>query len=197
MKLSILIATVPERRVPLWHLRTELDKQAQGKPVEILEELTPRTHRGGPSIGAKRQTLLERAQGEYVVFIDDDDKVAPTYLEDILQAIEQKPDCIGFEIEVHGLSRKPQVASGSNRWEAWAEKVGGYDYVRTIYHKNPVRREIALQIGFKDMCFGEDHDYSQRLKASGLLKTEVYIPKRLYIYRYKHENPKTKYGMRA
>ena len=192
MKLSILIATIPERQALFGKLMAHIERQASGLPVEVLYDAAPKSE---ISIGAKRQALLEGASGKYVVFVDDDDAVADTYVSDILQATEEDPDCIGFQIEVHGMGGV-RNASASNRYERWAENVDGFHYVRTIYHKTPVKREHALSIGFKDMRFAEDHDYSERLKASGLLKNEVYIDKVLYIYRYKYENIKTKFGIK-
>jgi hypothetical protein len=43
------------------------------------------------------------------------------------------------------------------------------------------------------MGFGEDQDYSRRLKAAGLIRTEAFIPKVLQHYRYIHK-PKTSYA---
>ena len=192
MMLSILIATIPGRETLFGKLMSHLWRQSVGLPVEIIYDASAKDVM---SIGAKRQRLLESAQGRYVVFIDDDDWVPNTYVEEILEATITLPDCIGFKVEVNGMGRR-KYASASNRWERWGEKVEGFDYVRTIYHKNPVLREHALKIGYQDMRFAEDHDYSDRLKASGLLKKEAYLDKVLYIYRYKHEPINKKFGIK-
>jgi len=39
------------------------------------------------TIGKKRQNMLQLAQGEYVVFIDDDDKIADDYIDEIMTYI--------------------------------------------------------------------------------------------------------------
>lgn len=187
MKLSILIPTIESRKDQFWQLFTHINAQRKNG-VEVIFESDNKEI----SIGAKRQSLIEKAKGKYIVFIDDDDWVSDTYVEDILTAIASNPDAVGFEIECSGTPGK--TASASNKWKDWQEKTGGYDYVRTPYQKTPIRRDIALKIGYKDMRFGEDYDYSKRLKQSGLIKTETYIPKVLYFYRYAYENPKTKYG---
>ncbi len=193
MKLSILICTVDGRETQFnllrHHLQTQINEFGRQKEVQILSKKDNKEI----SVGAKRQLLLEDAIGECIVFIDDDDMVPYFYVEKILEAINLNPDCIGFKIECKGTPGK--TASASNKWDDWAENVGGFDYVRTIYHKNPVKREHALAIGFKDMRFGEDYDYSKRLKESGLLKEEVFIDEVMYEYRYKYEDPKTKYGI--
>jgi len=186
--LSILIPTVVGREHLLERLRSVLDPQLT-EDVEVIEQKDNKEI----SIGKKRQELLEKAAGEYVVFIDDDDSVATNYIELILAALAKKPDCVGFEIECYGTQGK--TASASNKYKKWAENVHGFDYVRTPYHKIPIKREITLEIGFKDIRYAEDYDFSLRLKESGLIKDEVYIPKVLYYYMYKYENPKTKYNI--
>lgn len=187
-KLSILICTIESRKEQFTNLLLYLNSQTT-KEVEIVSICDNKEI----SVGAKRQKLLELAKGEYISFVDDDDWLSPNYVSNILKAIETKPDCIGFLINCKGT---PGVsASASNRWLDWADKVGGFDYVRTIYHKNPIKRSIALEIGYKDLRFAEDYDYSKRLKQSGLLKSEEFINEVMYEYRFKYEDPKTKYGL--
>ncbi len=193
MKLDILICTIETRRNEFnllkHHLQTQINEYGRQKEVQIISECDNKQI----SVGTKRQLLLEKATGEYVVFIDDDDMVPYFYVENILSAIESKPDCIGFKILCKGT--KGITASASNRWSKWGDNIGGFDYVRTIYHKNPIKRETALKIGYKDMRFGEDADYSKRLKESGLLTEEIFIDEFMYEYRYKFEDAKIKYGI--
>lgn len=191
--LSILICTIPEREAQFNKLLDHLRSQ-QTEEVEIIWSNTPRGK--DMPVGKKRQTLIDRAFGDYVVFIDDDDWVSDDYVSSILQAAKEAPDCIGLRINVTGIKGE-QHAAASNRYNRWKSNSQGFDYVRAIYHKTPVKREHALAIGYKPMHFGEDHDYSRRLKSSGLLKKEVFIDKELYFYRFKFEEPKKKYGMEA
>lgn len=191
MKLSILICSIPSRSFKLQLLVEHLNKQIGFEAVEVLVEVDNKVM----TIGAKRQLLLERATGDYVVSIDDDDWVPDYYIQQLLHAIKAKPDCIGFRIscDMQGVRK---TANSSNKYSDWKDNTDGFNYVRTIYHKNPVKREIALHIGYnKNMRFGEDYDYSKRLKASGLLINETYLSLIMYNYRYAYENPKTKYGM--
>lgn len=142
--------------------------------VEILVD------RDAGKVGAKRQRLIEKAQGSYVVFIDDDDGVAPDYLSSIIPALGQY-DVVGFQGEISTNGRNVRLFTISKEHN-YEEK--GNIYYRYNNHLSPVRREIALQIGYKDMGHGEDFDYATRLKESGLIKTEKYIYKALYFYRY-------------
>lgn len=188
-KLSILICTVVGREEKFDKLYNELFLQSNNE-VEILFEKDNKQI----SVGAKRQKLLERATGKFIVFIDDDDWISENYIKNILNVInsEYNLDCIGFKIECKGT--KGVTAAASNKYSVWADNYDGYDYVRTIYHKNPVRRTHAALVGFKDMRFGEDHDYSVRLKASGFLQNEIFIDEVMYYYNFTYENPETKYG---
>ena len=62
--------------------------------MEVLES----SDNGDMLLGDKRNLLLDQATGDYVAFVDDDDMVADTYIEDILTAIdEQRPDCVTFK----------------------------------------------------------------------------------------------------
>lgn len=199
MKLSILICTIPEREdlfaLLFGHLREQINELGVQREVEIIMDASPRL---SISVGAKRQRLIETATGDYVVFIDDDDWVPYSYVEKILQALKEDPDCVGFKILCKGMNGpngKDRIAVGSNVYPRWCDNCHGFDHVRTIYHKTPVRRAIALAVGYSDLRFGEDHEYSRRLKKSGLLKREVFIDEVMYEYRYKYEEHRTKYGI--
>jgi hypothetical protein len=117
------------------------------------------------------------------------------YIDQILQAIKTEPDCVGMLIDcdMQGVKRN---AIASLKYNNWGENKDGFKYVRSPYHKTPVKRWIALKAGFPDKRFGEDYEYSMRLINSGLLKTEVMVKSPIYFYRYKYENPKTKYGIK-
>lgn len=174
MKLSILICTIPKRQYMLRVLLKELEKQKTDQ-VEILTD----NEKG--SIGAKRQRLIEKATGEYVVFIDDDDMVSKDYISSILFAIESKPDVVGFMgwITTNGRNKTNFKISKDCEYKTTPK---GYE--RFNNHLSPVKREIALQIGYKDISWEEDYDYAVRLTNSGLIKTERFISKALYYYQY-------------
>ena len=92
--LSILIPTVVGREHLLERLRSVLNPQLT-EDVEVIEQKDNKEI----SIGKKRQELLEKATGEYVVFIDDDDMISEDYVKSIIKALESEPDCVGFEIK--------------------------------------------------------------------------------------------------
>lgn len=177
MILSLLICTIPKRKNLFDRLTLELRSQILvcQTQVEILAD------NGKGTIGAKRQRLLEQAQGEYVVFIDDDDKVSSDYLRSILYAIESGPDAVGFMGMITTDGRRKTEFRISKDCEYKTTSKG---YERFNNHLSPVKREIALQIGYKDISWEEDYDYAVRLHESGLIKTERFIAKHLYFYNY-------------
>lgn len=194
--LTICIATVPERQAEFDVLMEEFGRQiARGSATQLLVDAEPR---GPLSIGAKRQRMLEQVSTDYVVFFDDDDWPMPTYVQDIERALQSAPDCVGFYELVEGLGEAPRLSMWTNKHGEWMDGARarryGVDYIRTPFHKTPVRTSIARAVGFRDMRFAEDHDFSKRLKASGTCCTEVFIPRTLYVYRFKHEDHRTKFG---
>jgi hypothetical protein len=174
IKLSILIATMPVRAPKFNNLMQALYRQKTPE-VEILYDISMMYN-----IGVKRNALLQSAIGEYVVFIDDDDLVAPDYVEKILKAIKSGPDCIGMSGIITTNGKDKRTWHISKDFGSWYEHLG--IYYRTPNHISPVRRELALKVGFPPIEFGEDHQYSMWLLP--LLKTEVKIEGELYYYRY-------------
>lgn len=196
MILSILIATTYNRKESFDILINEIQHQIVINGLQQKIEIISICDGKQVSVGYKRQKLLESASGDYICYVDSDDMVSKTYCIDIVNAIEQNKgiDCIGFLIDCD-MEGKNENAISSNKYNDWCENKDGFKYCRTIYHKNPVKRSIALQVGFEDKRFAEDYDYSVGLKKSGLLKNEFFINKVMYYYQYKYENKTTKYGI--
>lgn len=191
MTLSILICTTLERHRMFTELLAEFQRQAEGQDVEVLFERDNKQM----SVGVKRQKLLSRAKGKYIVYFDDDDWPQEYYIKEIIQALAGVPDCLGYRIRMTTNGGQEQECCHSLRYSQWANDVDGFDYVRNVTHFNVVRRELALKVGFQDKRFGEDKIYSDALTR--LCKTEVFIDKVMFHYRYSNKVPfKKKYGIR-
>lgn len=188
-KLSLLLATVENRADMFAKLHAELSRQAEGRPVELVVACDAKQI----SIGKKRQNLLEAATGEYVAFIDDDDWIAEDYVERVLKALATNPDCVGFLILCTHNGKNPQKAIASMRYRVWGENQDGYTYTRSIYHKTPHLRSLALKVGFRDLRYGEDRFYSQGLM--NMVNSEAFIPETMYFYRFVAEPFGQKYGL--
>jgi len=181
MKLSILIPTIPERKEMFNRLIIALIAQwTEG--VEIC------SNDDEGSIGTKRNQLLQEASGEYVCFIDDDDTVSSTYIQDILTAIESKPDCVSLRGVITWDGSNPEIFEHSLRYPAYVTHtlpVNGIKYERYPNHLNTIKASIAKQFKFPEINFGEDSDWAKQIHDSGLINTEVYIDKVLYHYLFK------------
>ena len=189
--LSIQIPTIVSRKEQFDKLYDFILKQAEGKPVEVIYESDNKEM----SIGAKRQKLLMRSNADYFVQIDDDDTVAPDYVDKVLEALKSKPDCVGY-LEDIVWDGKQLTASHSIRFPQWADKQDGFDFVRTPFYKDVIRTGIAQMVGIRDMRFGEDHDFAKRIKPH--LKTEVFIDEKMYFYNFNtltEAQFKARYGM--
>lgn len=177
MILSILICTLQSRTGYLCQLLQALAPQRINE-VEILVE----SDDGSMSTGRKRNLLINKAKGKYIVFIDDDDMIAPTYVKDILEAAKQDPDVIVF----NGI----MTTNGQDERKWYISKDYGYEakngaYYRYPNHIVPVRRSIAVQFPFQDLKIGEDYLYATAMHQAKVLKTEVKIDKELYHYQFR------------
>jgi len=175
--LSILIATMPSRLEKLDELMFSLNKQLIPFQNEVEIIIDPVI---SYNIGIKRNKLLQKANGEYIVFIDDDDHISDNYLWCIMQACSIGNDCIGISGIVTTNGGAPMQWHISKEYGKWYQSGGVY--YRTTNHISPVKRELALQAGFPEIAFGEDAEYSRRLLP--LLKSETIIKGNLYHYDY-------------
>jgi len=97
MKLSILVPTVPSRLDFFYPriIKTLLKQVEKHDNVEIIGLFDNKKR----TVGEKRQNLLDLAKGEYLVFIDDDDRISEDYIDSILETLNNNPntDCVVFD----------------------------------------------------------------------------------------------------
>jgi glycosyltransferase involved in cell wall biosynthesis len=141
--------------------------------------------------------MLEKAKGLFTVQLDDDDWIEKDYVKTIYDATFEPVDCIGYHEYCTFDGRNPQKSDFSIKYPAWKDfnpPVNGFHHARTPFFKTPIRTDICLKVGVKDMRFGEDHDFAIRVYP--YLKKEHYINRVMYLYRYKTEEHKKKYGIK-
>ena len=105
--LSILIPSVPRTHGYFSRMIGYLSEQTQGMPVEIPVLLDNKKS----TIGTKRNVLIEQAKGDYIVFVDDDDRIEPHYVSTLCAQIESAPDadCIVFDVAVYFNGRFQKI----------------------------------------------------------------------------------------
>ena len=155
--LSILIPSLASRAPLLARLRACLARQGRASEIEILTDVDD----GQATTGAKRNRLVARARGAYLCHVDDDDLVAPDYLDAILAAIAENPgvDAVwirgqrrivdGEEAGVLPFDYGcPPSANGrvSDDGTLW----------RSAGHLCPIRAAIAKATPFPELTVGED-----------------------------------------
>lgn len=183
---SIGILHLPQRQQSYQLLVEELNRQLESSQASDFVEIITEVDHGELSVGAKRNRVLEKARGEYVCFIDDDDMITDIYVSSILNALASKPDVV----ELVGYLPYRNLPFIHNLKSGGHYRQDGIQY-RTPNHLNTVKTEIARKVLYKEISYGEDQDYSHRLWDSGLMKTEALINETMYIYQFNPEKSET------
>lgn len=212
LALSILIPTTPDRREQVTVLFEKLkDRKAHKEVILNLENCTWHCAQRMSGeveiliceddkimpIGAKRETMYQKASGEYSCQIDSDDDIAPNAIELILEAIKQNPDCITFREHcmMDGKEYKSNHSLEYADWEGDGSRIleDGFHFHRTPFMKSVIKTEIARSVPIPHIRYGEDHQWAQALKPH--LKTEVHIPEDIYFYQHQSSDPTERYGL--
>jgi glycosyltransferase involved in cell wall biosynthesis len=182
MILSILITTLDERAGLLCRLLDNLTKQieennAQYK-VEILCELDNRVF----TTGYKRNILLSKANGKYLVYIDDDDFVPSYYIKELLKAAESDADCFS----INGV----MITNSKDKMNFYTS-INNKNITSSMHfytnHISGIRSSIAKQFKFPDVTNGEDSAWMTAIHDAGVLKSEYCIEPELYFYNYNNK----------
>lgn len=173
---EVLIPTIPHRHGQLCELLAEFDRQWQpGFGVRVLRD---NLERPGIQSHAKRGDLVKSSSAGYVCDVDDDDWVAPDYVASIMEALQSRPDYVGFKVnwtrngQPYGLARHSLEYDGYGLTDPLL-------WTRDITHLNPLRRDLAL---LADWTGHIDEEWAAQLRATGQVKTQVMIDRVLYHY---------------
>jgi hypothetical protein len=180
--LSILIVSVPSRLHQLADLIAHLSSQIAAISPPPLVEILAFTDNKFRTIGEKRQALVDISTGTHLVFIDDDDTVADTYISEIVSALRSNPDVVTFEQLATLIGKGVAIVSFDLRHtedEVWQPSK---TIKRRPWHKCPWRRTLATQCTFSAKNYREDVDWADQINL--LARTQIHIPKILYFYVY-------------
>ena len=131
-QLSILTPTIPGREKQLLELTEKIQKQIGDLPVEHLSLCDNRKR----SIGAKRQSLVDIAQGKYIAFCDDDDDISDDYVEETLP------------VKVVAKPRGPRASVSAEAFGKWNQK--GAFVAKVIPKSGEVKAALRKKL---DMAF--------------------------------------------
>lgn len=182
MLLSILIPTLERRRTLFDRIHAKLSAQIRACGWEREVEILTLCDRGEMTTGAKRNALMDRAHGAFIVSVDDDDDVSDQYVSLIGQALRAQPDvdCIGIRGEVSFRGRYRRMFVYSIAHPIYRSEHGVY--LRPPHHLNPIRRAIAVRYRYLDVRRSEDADWALQMSRAGALRTERMIDEVIYYY---------------
>lgn len=193
--LSVLICSTHTRadtfgraiQEQVWGQYNALPESDQ-KRIEILML----TDNKSMMLGHKRNVMVDLAQGRYVQFVDDDDRIEPDMFASVLQATESDADVITFLVSVSLNGAPAKICRYSKDFPSDRNTPTGYE--RLPNHICAVKRELARRVSFPLLPYGEDSGYSKLLHP--LLRTEHHIPKVLYHYDWSQDTTETQQHLR-
>jgi glycosyltransferase involved in cell wall biosynthesis len=182
IKLSILVPTVPSRISYFYpRIMSELLTQTKNRnDIEIIALFDNKKR----TIGRKRQEMLDLAQGEYTVFLDDDDRITNNFVEEIMSALYANPDCDcvvynticsvngqqGY-ICKYGIEYDYHILNEGTPQKEWRGRPA-----HTMVYKSSISKKHK----YNDVRNGEDVDWVKRAYID--IKKQVRIDKVLYYY---------------
>ena len=128
--LSILIPSLNERSEMLKKLESELHRQIGDRNVEVVHVSDDRQM----SIGQKRMMLLTMAKGEYITYVDDDDWIPEDYIDRILVALENKPDCCSMTGRITFSDGYSRPFIHSLKYDKWIDDHENKVYYLSLIH---------------------------------------------------------------
>lgn len=177
---SILICTVDTRQNQFLALYKNLIHQITESRLHNEVEVIFFKDNCIEKVGLKRNKLLQSARGDYVCFIDDDDRVCNDYVPYLHSLLRTNPDClslIGIFSEPGARTRK---FYHSIRYKKYINM--GSKLYRPPNHLNVIKSSIAKQFEFPTMNCDEDYNWAMKICNSGILKNEVKVKKPIYFY---------------
>ena len=176
---SVLIPTIPGREQSLSRLLASLHEKTSRIYPELRMEICLGFDNRETSIGMKREGLVQKAQGKYLSFIDDDDEITDAYIEDVREMILGQ-----FHVMRLRGSMSNHTFSHSLANKLTDKMANATEFLRPPNHLNPMLADIAKLVHYKDSLRGEDLDWTIRMAQTGFLQREYQSdPSRIhYIY---------------
>lgn len=186
--LSILVPSIPERSKILVDMYTKLYKQIitlwrihpMLGDVEIIIDESKSFLHGGLSIGKKRESLVDRAKGRYLNFLDDDEDIAPNYTETLMRLCQNDVDVVTFRnlTKTDTYWTVVDMSLKNHNEEATPDRI----VKRAPWHICPVKSEYAKLYDFEDSNYSEDWTWMEKVLKH--CKTEAHTDQILHCYNH-------------
>lgn len=183
IKLSILIPSTHTRRKNfLPSILEQVYGQYESLPKEQQEQVEILTliDNKKQMLGDKRNVMVDMAQGQYIQFIDDDDRIEPDFISTLLHYIDEDKDVITFQVSVSINNNTPKIAYYSKEYKKDYNTTKAY--YRIPNHICCVKKEVSLKSSFPSLKYAEDQAYAKLLLPH--IKSETIIDRVLYHYDY-------------
>ena len=178
IKLTIGILALTKRKLFLIRLLNKIS-WCSGDYRKKLEIIINEDN-GEKTIGTKRNEIIRKSSGEYFCFIDDDDIISDNYFELIFDAFKENPDGVGFKGMYYEKEFSKMVFE--HNFDNKTHFKNHNIQKRPLNHLKPIKTELVRKIPYKEINYGEDLDFGNRVK--NLLKSGKFINYILYHYLY-------------
>lgn len=187
--LSILTPSIPSRFDKWLNLTEKIFMQCEALNdmhpmlgrVQHLSDTSKSYLEGGKSIGRKREALSQLATGKYQCFLDDDEDIAPNYVETLLRLCQEDVDVVTFRSFIKNdfyWGIVDMSLKNLHNEEATPEKI----VKRLPWHICPVKSEYAKLYEFEDSNYGED--FSWMAKVLTHCRSEAHTDQVLHCYNH-------------
>jgi len=178
--LTILVPTV-SNRIDYFYpriMKQLLDQTKKYNNIELISFFDNKKR----TIGKKRDEMLKLAQGRYITFVDDDDRISDNYTDEIMNAIIQNNDvdCFVYNV-ICCVNNSPikKICKYGTEFE-YGDINGGKEWRGKPAHTMVWKSSIAKQHNYSNKQNGEDIDWVNR--ACKDIKNQYRIDKVLYYY---------------
>ena len=185
MMLSILIPSIPERLPQLASRMETYESFIKLYSLQGLIEVIAIVDNKQRTIGEKRNDLLRLANGDYIVFSDDDDWLTQTYFKLIINGCEKRVDVITYLQSARINEDLTTVQFGLKQENQEFQKNG--ITIRPAWHCCTWRREKVKNILFPAINYGEDDPWAKA--ANEKAETSYHINEVCHVYT--HDSTKT------
>lgn len=149
--------------------------------VQIVFDNSIRFLDGGLSIGKKRESLVQRAQGSYLCFLDSDESIAPNYVESLVRLCLSGADVCTFralaKLESYWAMIDMRLIYKTND-----QLTPEYTARRPPWPICPVKTKFAKLYPFSDKNNAEDFEWMEKVLAH--CTTENHTDKILFAYNH-------------
>lgn len=183
-----MIESVINQTYGKWELCIADGNSKEQKVKEILKIYADKDNRikikflqENKGIAKNSNEALSASTGDFVTFLDHDDKLSPFALYEIVNAINKNPNADFIYSDEDILSYNGKKRLKPHFKPDWSpDTLKSYNY---ITHLTAIRRDLLDKIGLFREGFDGSQDYDLILRAIEHAKKIIHIPKILYHWR--------------